>query len=80
VSFVREPIAQTSVLNYLPVRIVSIAPPDGDDAQVNLVAAIGEDGRGARIVGRITRKSREVLGLEPGAMVYAQIKSVALLA
>jgi molybdate transport system ATP-binding protein len=80
VSFVRGPIPETSVLNSLPVRIVSIAPPDGDDGQINLVAAIGEDGRGARIVGRITRKSREVLGLEPGILVYAQIKSVALLA
>ncbi len=80
VAFVRGAVPETSVLNHLPVRIVSIAPPDGDDAQVNLVAAIGEDGRGARIVGRITRKSCEVLGLEPGVSVYAQIKSVALLA
>jgi molybdate transport system ATP-binding protein len=80
VAFVRGPATETSVLNSLPVRIVSIAPPDGDDAQVNLVAALGEDGLGARIVGRITRKSREVLGLEPGASVHAQIKSVALLA
>jgi molybdate transport system ATP-binding protein len=80
VAFVRGPATETSVLNSLPVRIVSIAPPDGDDAQVNLVAALGEDGLGARIVGRITRKSREVLGLEPGAPVHAQIKSVALLA
>ena len=79
VGFVRGSIPETSVLNHLPVRIVSIAS-DGDDAQVNLVAAIGEDGRGARIVGRITRKSRDMLGLEPGVLVYAQIKSVALLA
>lgn len=79
VAFVRGPVAETSVLNYLPVRIVSIAPPDGDDAQVNLVAALGEDGHGARIVGRVTRKSREVMSLEPGVSVYVQIKSVALL-
>jgi molybdate transport system ATP-binding protein len=62
------------------VRIVTIAPPDGDDAQLNVVAALGEEGLGARIVGRITRKSCEVLGLKPGVCVYAQIKSVALLA
>jgi molybdate transport system ATP-binding protein len=80
VAFVRGPVPETSVLNHLPVRIVSIAPPDGDDAQINLVAALGEDGLGARIVGRVTRKSRDVLGLEPGASVHAQIKSVALLA
>jgi len=79
VAFVRGPVPETSVLNYLPVRIVSITPPSGDDPQLNLVAALGEDGSGARIVGRITRKSRDVLRLEPGAEVYAQIKSVALL-
>jgi len=79
VAFSRGPMPATSVLNCLPVRIVSVAEPDGD-AQVNLVAAIGEDGRGSRIVGRITRKSREMLGLEPGVSVQAQIKSVALIA
>jgi len=80
VGFALGHVSETSVLNSMPVRIVSIAPPDGDDAQINLVAALGEDGLGARIVGRITCKSREVLGLEPGVLVYAQIKSVALLA
>jgi molybdate transport system ATP-binding protein len=80
VGFVRGQIPETSVLNHLPVRIVTIAPPDGDDAQLNVVAALGEEGLGARIVGRITRKSCEVLGLKPGVGVYAQIKSVALLA
>lgn len=79
VAFSRGPTPATSVLNCLPVRIVSVAEPDGD-AQVNLVAAIGADGHGPRIVGRITRKSREMLGLEPGVAVQAQIKSVALIA
>ena len=77
VAFARS-VAETSVLNQMPVRIVTIAPPDGDDAQINLVAAIGEDGLGARIVGRITRKSKDVLGLQQGDVVIAQIKSVAL--
>jgi molybdate transport system ATP-binding protein len=80
VGFARGQIPETSVLNHLPVRIVTIAPPDGDDAQLNVVAALGEDGRGARIVGRITRKSCDVLDLKPGVSLYAQIKSVALLA
>jgi molybdate transport system ATP-binding protein len=79
VGFVRAPVADTSVLNCLPVRIVSVAAPNRDDAQINLVAALGEDGRGAHIVARITRKSRDMLGLEPGVPVYAQVKSVALL-
>lgn len=79
VAFVRAPVPESSVLNCLPARIVSIADPDGDDAQVNIVAVLGDDGHGARIVGRITRKSRDVLGLRPGTSIFAQIKSVALL-
>jgi molybdate transport system ATP-binding protein len=79
VAFARVAPPETSVLNCLPVRIVSSAPPDGDDGQINLVAAIGVEGNGARIVGRITRKSRDVLDLKPGAQVYAQIKGVAVL-
>jgi molybdate transport system ATP-binding protein len=79
VAFVRGAVAETSVLNQLPVRIVMIAPSDADDAQINLVAEIGGEGRGARIVGRITRKSKDVLRLETGDVVMAQIKSVALL-
>lgn len=80
VSLVRKPVEETTALNCLPVRIVSVAPPDGDDAQVNLVVALGENGSGARIVARVTRKSRETLALEPGLSLFAQIKSVALIA
>lgn len=80
VSFTRKRPVDTTILNCLPARIVSVSPQDGDDAQVNVVAALGEDGAGARIVARITRKSRESLGLAPGVSVFAQIKSVALVA
>jgi molybdate transport system ATP-binding protein len=80
VSLVRKPVEETTALNCIPVRIVSIAPPDGDDAQVNLVVGFGEDGSGARIVARVTRKSCETLGLQPGLSLFAQIKSVALMA
>ncbi len=79
VAFVRAPVAETSILNCLPVRVVSVAAPNGDDAQINLVVALGEDGGGAHIVARVTRKSRDALGLEPGVSIYVQIKSVALL-
>jgi molybdate transport system ATP-binding protein len=50
------------------------------EPQINIVAALGETGQGARIVARITRKSRDALGLAPGNRVFVQIKSVALLA
>jgi molybdate transport system ATP-binding protein len=79
VSLVHKPVVETTVLNCLPVRIVSIAPPNGDDAQVNLVVAIGEDGSGDKIVARVTRKSCDMLALKPGLSLYAQIKSVALM-
>ena len=38
----------------------------------------GEAGQGARILARITRLSRDRLGLAPGQAVRAQIKGVAL--
>ena len=80
VSFVLSPAADTTIVNCLPARIVSVTPHDADGAQVNLVAALGADGAGAKIVGRVTRRSCEALGLVPGRSAYAQIKSVALLA
>jgi len=80
VSFVRQPPAGSTILNCLPARIVSVSPHGSEAAQVNLVAALGPDGNGARIVARITRKSRDALGLEAGIPIHAQIKSVALIA
>ena len=71
---------QTTILNVLPVTVISVAPHANDAAHVNVVAGIGDDGGGARIVGRITRKSQQALALVPGSAVFAQIKSVALLA
>jgi molybdate transport system ATP-binding protein len=38
------------------------------------------DVSGVPLLSRITRKSAAGLGLEPGKQVYAQVKSVALLA
>ena len=40
--------------------------------------ALGADGDGARLLSRLTRKSREALGLADGMSVYAQVKAVAL--
>jgi molybdate transport system ATP-binding protein len=80
VSFVLTPAADTTIVNCLPARIVSATPHDAEGAQVNLVAALGADGAGAQIVGRVTRRSCEALGLVVGRSVFAQIKSVALLA
>lgn len=80
VSFTRVRPVETTILNCLPARVLSINRQDDDDAQMNVVAGLGEDGAGARIVGRVTRKSQEALALAPGVAVFAQIKSVALVA
>jgi molybdate transport system ATP-binding protein len=80
VSFARAPVSETTILNCLPARIVSVSRLDRESAQVNIVAALGEGGDGVPIVGRVTRKSQEALGLAPGSSVFAQIKSVALFA
>jgi len=80
VSFARERPAATTILNCLPVQILSVDRQDDMAVQMNVVARLGEGASGARIVARVTRKSQEALGLVPGARVFAQIKSVALLA
>lgn len=78
VSFTLTAASDTTILNCLPARIVSI-DGSGSEAQVNIIAALGTDGSGARIAARITRKSQATLGLAPGMPVFAQIKSVALM-
>lgn len=79
VSLARTAPTDSTILNCLPARILSI---DGspDAPQSNVILALGHDGNGDRIAARITRKSAVGLELQPGMSVYAQIKSVALLA
>ena len=76
VSLTREAPGPSSILNVLPARIVSIKPVDANE--IVAVLALGEDGAGARLLSRLTRKSQEALGLGEGASVYAQVKAVAL--
>ena len=64
----------SSILNILPARVVEIV--DENPAQV----AVRLDAGGVPLLARITRKSSTLLGLEPGMAVFAQVKSVALLA
>ncbi len=80
VSFIKTPPTDSTILNTLPVRIISLAPHDAVGVQVNVVARLGHGSDGVRIIGRITRKSQDALGLAAGAEVFAQIKSVALIA
>jgi molybdate transport system ATP-binding protein len=76
VSLTREAPAPSSILNVLPARVVSTKPVDS--SEIIVVVALGQDGAGARLLSRVTRKASEALGLADGAGVYAQVKAVAL--
>ncbi|WP_448203285.1 molybdenum ABC transporter ATP-binding protein [Azospirillum sp. sgz302134] len=76
VSLARQPPSGSTILNALPARIV--AAERQDEVQVMAVVALGEDGQGARMLARVTRKSWDMLGLAPGQPVFAQIKGAAL--
>jgi molybdate transport system ATP-binding protein len=61
-----------SALNVLPAFVTSL------DAAGEGSVAVGLDCSGVRLAARLTRKSVDILRLEPGRRVYAVIKSVAL--
>jgi len=75
VSLNLQPDEHSSILNRLPVTIVSEVPAD-NAAHVLVRMNAG----GTPLLARITRFSRDQLQLHPGLQLWAQIKSVALLA
>jgi len=79
VSLARSAPSDSTILNCIPARIVAI---DGDERapQVTVILSIGKKPDETCIAARITRKSLATLALTPGARVFAQIKSVALVA
>jgi molybdate transport system ATP-binding protein len=76
VSLARERPGRSSILNVLPARVVQMKTLDPFELLV--VVALGENGEGARLLSRMTRKSWEELGLGEGQSVFAQVKYVAL--
>jgi molybdate transport system ATP-binding protein len=76
VSLAREPPGRSSILNIQPGRIVATTLVDTNG--IVAVVALGSEGKGARLLSRLTRKSWDLLGLSVGAPVYAQVKAVAL--
>ena len=66
-----QPPVGLSALNVLPGTIAEIAAGDGPIVQMRLDCA------GEALVVRLTRRSVETLGLEPGKRVHAVIKSIA---
>lgn len=65
---------ETSILNIFEARVDQLSPEGLAQMVVRLDVA------GVALLAHVTRKSVEGLGLEPGKRVYAQVKSVAVLA
>ncbi|MGD9804981.1 MAG: molybdenum ABC transporter ATP-binding protein [Hyphomicrobiaceae bacterium] len=79
VSLARSASTDSTILNCLPARIVTIEG-DATAPHVSAILALGTGGESSRIAARITRKSVENLKLAEGDAVIAQVKSVALVA
>ncbi len=74
VSLALVPPQKISISNSFPVRIVSL-DPDRDPSQILVRCEIG----GQNLLSRITRRSAFLLDIVPEKIVYAQVKSVALM-
>lgn len=67
--------ADTSILNILPATVVDTQDINPSQVLVRLELADGQP-----LLARITRRSAKTLGIQPGQRLFAQVKSVALLA
>jgi molybdate transport system ATP-binding protein len=76
VSLALEQPGPSSILNILPARVVELSD-EGPD-RVNVLLTVGAGA--VALLARVTRRSRDALALAPGTPVYAQVKSVALVA
>jgi molybdate transport system ATP-binding protein len=75
VSLSLQSVGQSSILNRLPVTVVSEI---GADNAAHVLIRL--DAAGTPLLARITRFSRDQLGVHPGQQLWAQIKAVAVLA
>ena len=76
VSLAREKPANSSILNALPARVVTMKALDR--YEVLVIVALGDQGAGSRLLSRMTLKSWTELALAEGQNVYAQVKYVSL--
>ncbi len=75
VSLSLDPEPRSSLLNVLPAVVEQLE----DDGPAATLVSLRSSGSGTgRLLARITRKSRDLLQLEPGTRVLARIKSVSL--
>jgi molybdate transport system ATP-binding protein len=72
----RESFGRSSILNVLPARIIATDEPNPYEVLASV--ALGEDGSGARLLARLSRKAWQELGLATCQNVFVQIKSVEL--
>lgn len=63
----------SSVLNSIAATVTGLSPDSPGQLMVSL------DAGGSTLLARITQKSAQVLQLQPGSAVYAQVKGVAVL-
>jgi molybdate transport system ATP-binding protein len=66
----------SSILNVLPARIVAKSTPG--PGEVIVVLALRAEGPGAQLLARITLRSWDILRLDVGMNVFAQVKGVSL--
>ena len=78
VSLARPRPSGSTILNIVPARIASSTPLQASEMLV--VLQLGDDGRGDRLLARVTHRSWDTLGLADGQSVFAQIKGVSLAA
>ena len=77
VSLALDPPSRTTILNVLPARIREIEPLE--DGRANVLLGLGDDGRGARLLARVTQRSVRMLKLAAGQSLYVQVKAVSIL-
>jgi molybdate transport system ATP-binding protein len=76
VSLARKPPQETTVLNILPAKILSVT--HAGQHEMVAVLRLGADGAGCNILARVTKRSWDSLGLHEGMAVFAQAKGVSL--
>ncbi len=74
VSLTLQQPSATSILNLVPATVVDVA-----DTETPAHVLVNLDAGGTPLLARITRRSRNQLGITSGLAVWAQIKAVALL-
>ena len=74
VSLTLEQPSATSILNIVPATVVDVA-----DTDIPGHVLVHLDAGGTPLLARITRRSRNLLGITGGLALWAQIKAVALL-